>query len=329
MMACLRPRSIRISLTILFSLLFLGSIVGLAQAEYPERSIRGVVPFAPGGASDILARLYAERLQKLLKQTVYIENKPGAGGNIGIQAVIGAKPDGYTILFSSIATTQNPALFRKAPYDPADIVPVAQLGEAQFIIAINSSKFPVKDMAGLIAAIKNAPGKYNAAAGGIGTRLAVEVLKLQNGLEFETIVYGGAGLAATSLLKDETDFIIVDAAPLSAVLGTGKVQPLAVTGEKRLPAYPDVPTTREAGFENYQETSHFGIYVSKGTPEPIVRKLHDAANEINQDAVMIDRLQTLGWTPTIKTMSDFKRFYLTDIARWKDIVQKAKVPTFD
>lgn len=316
-------------LTALFQLLFLVSIVGSAQAEYPERAIRSVVPFGPGGASDILARLYADRLHKALKQPVYIENKPGAGGNIGIQAVLAAKPDGYTILFSSIATTQNPALYKKPPFDSADLIPVAQLGEAQFIIAVNASKFPVKNMTEFVAAIKNAPGKYNAAAGGIGTKLAEEVFKLQNGLEFTTVMYGGAGQAATSLLKDETDFIIVDAAPLSAVLGTGKVKPLAVTGEKRLPAYPEVPTTREAGFADYQESSHFGIYVRSGTPEPIVRQLHDAANEINQDAALIERLQILGWTPTIKTMSEFERFYLADIARWKEIVQKANVPTFD
>jgi tripartite-type tricarboxylate transporter receptor subunit TctC len=319
----------RVFLTILFPLLFLSSIAGSARAEYPERAIRSIVPFGPGGASDILARIYADRLNKMLKQPVYIENKPGAGGNIGILAALAAKPDGYTILFSSIATTQNPALYKKAPYDPADLIPVAQLGEAQFLIAVNTSRFPVKDMTEFVAAIKAAPGKYNAAAGGIGTKLAEEVFKLQNGLDFTTVMYGGAGQAATSLLKDETDFIIVDAAPLSAVLGTDKVKSLAVTGEKRLPAYPDVPTTREAGFGDYQESSHFGIYVRKGTPDSIVRQLHDAANEINQDAAMVERLQTLGWTPTIKSMSDFERFYLADIARWKEIVQKANVPTLD
>lgn len=316
-------------LSIFFQMLFLVLIGGYAQAEYPERSIRSVVPFGPGGASDILARLYADRLHKLLGQTVYIENKPGAGGNIGIRTVIGAAPDGYTILFSSIATTQNPSLYRKPPYDPAELIPVAQLGEAQFLIAVNSSKLPVKDMTEFVAAIKSAPGKYNAAAGGIGTKLAIEVFKLQNGLEFTTVMYGGAGQAATSLLKDETDFIIVDAAPLSAVVGTGKVRLLAVTGEKRLPAYPQVPTTREAGFGDYQESSHFGIYVRRGTPEPIIRRLHEAANEINRDAAMIERLHTLGWTPTVKTMSEFERFYLADIARWKEIVQKANLPTFD
>jgi tripartite-type tricarboxylate transporter receptor subunit TctC len=318
------------ALTILLPLIVLSCwIAGPARAEYPERPIRGVVPFAPGGASDILARLYAERFQNLLKGSIYIENKPGAGGNIGIQTVIAAKPDGYTLLFCSIATTQNPALYRKAPYDIDALVPVAQLGEAQMVIAVNSSKMPVKTMAEMVAAIKKSPGKYNAAAGGIGTKLVEEIFKLQNDLKFEIIMYKSAGEAATAVLKAETDFIIVDSAPLGAVLATGKVTPLAVSGAKRLPAYPNVPTTREAGFGNYQESSHFGLYVPRGTPEPIVQKLHTLANQINHDTGLIEKLQVLGWTPVIKSRADFTRFYYSDIARWKDLVKKANVATFD
>jgi tripartite-type tricarboxylate transporter receptor subunit TctC len=300
-----------------------------ASAEYPDRSIKSIVPFAPGGASDILARLYADHLGRALGQPIVIENKPGAGGNIGIQSVARATEDGYTILFSSIATTQNPALFRRLPYDPKDIKPVVQLGEAPFFIAVNRDRMGVRDLQEFIAAVKKAPGKYNAAAGGIGTQLAIEMLKLQNGLDVEIIIYNGTGQATTSLLTGETDFIIVDAAPLAPILGNGKIKPLALTGEKRLPAYSDVPTTREAGLPDYQERSHFGVYVPAGTPDPIVQKLHGALNRINAEPAVLKRLESLGWTPVAISTAEFEAFYRKDIAKWKDIVQRAQIKSLD
>jgi tripartite-type tricarboxylate transporter receptor subunit TctC len=315
------------------ALMMAGGAIHPASAQappYPERPIRGVVPFSPGGASDILARLYAEQLGRALRQPVVVENRPGAGGNIGIQAAAQARPDGHTILFCSIATTQNPAMFRRLPYDPfEDVRPVAKLGEAQFVIAANAEKMPVASLGEFVALLRANPGKYNAAAGAVGTQLAIEVFRLQNGLRLEIVMYNGAGRAATSLLTGETDFIIVDAAPLSAIADSPKIRFLAVTGQDRLPAYPDVPTTREAGLPDYQESSHFGVYVPARTPDAIVGTLHAVLNEINRRPDVAERLRTLGWTPVAISTAAFEAFYRADIAKWKEIVRAAGISPLD
>jgi tripartite-type tricarboxylate transporter receptor subunit TctC len=301
-----------------------------AQPAYPDHVLRGIVPFSPGGASDILARLYADQLGRVLGQAVVVENRPGAGGNVGIQAAVQARPDGYTILLCSIATTQNPAVFRNLPYDPfKDLTLVAKLGEAQFVIAVNRGRMPVEDLRGFVDLLRRNPGKFNAAAAAVGTQLAIEVFRIQNGLNFEIVRYSGAGQASTALLTGETDFIIVDAAPLGAIAGDPKIRFLAVTGEDRLPAYPDVPTTREAGLPDYQESSHFGAYLPAGVPTAIVDRLHETLNEINQDPGVIRKLHELGWTPVRISRQDFERFYRADIAKWQEIVRAAGISPLD
>jgi tripartite-type tricarboxylate transporter receptor subunit TctC len=302
----------------------------LAQGRYPDRVIRGIIPFSPGGASDILARLYAEQLGAALGQPVVVDNRPGAGGNIGIQAAVQARPDGYTLLFCSIATTQNPAMFRSLPYDPErDLRLVAKLGEAQFVIAVNTDKMPVADLREFIALLRAHPGRYNASAAAVGTQLAIQVFKIQNELDFEIIRYSGAGQATTSLLTGDTDFIIVDAAPLSSVAGNAKIRFLAVTGAQRLPAYPAVPTTREAGLPEYQETSHFGVYLPSGVDDAIVQRLHTTLNEVNRQPALVERMHALGWTPVTMSIAEFERFYRDDIAKWKEIVRMANISPID
>jgi tripartite-type tricarboxylate transporter receptor subunit TctC len=300
------------------------------QAAYPDHVLRGIVPFSPGGASDILARLDADQLGRILGQTVVVENRPGAGGNIGIQAAVQAKPDGYTILLYSIATTQNPAVFRNLPYDPfKDLTLVAKLGEAQFVIAVNRRRIPVENLRGFVELLRQNPGKFNAAAAAVGTQLAIEVFLIQNGLNFEIVRYSGAGQASTALLTSETDFIIVDAAPLGAIAGDPKIRFLAVTGSDRLPAYPDVPTTREAGLPEYQESSHFGAYLPAGVPVAIVDRLHETLNEINRDPAVIGKLHELGWTPVRISRQDFERFYRSDITKWQEIARAAGISPLD
>jgi tripartite-type tricarboxylate transporter receptor subunit TctC len=301
-----------------------------AQAAWPERLIRGIIPFSPGGATDILARIYAEQMARALRQPVVVENRPGAAGNIGIQAAAQARPDGHTILFCSIATTQNPAMFRRLPYDPfADIRPIAHLGEAQFIIAVNTEKVPVTNLRDFVALLRANPGKFNAAAGAVGTMLTAQVFRIQNALQIEIVMYTGAGQAATSLLTGDTDFMIVDPAPLIPIAGSPKIRFLAVTGESRLPGWPDLPTTREAGLPGYQETSHFGVYVPMATPEPIVQMLHATLAEINRRPELVERLHGLGWTPVTTSIEAFDRFYREDIAKWRDIVRAAGIAPLD
>lgn len=314
-------------------LLVSASVVGVAvpaRAEYPEKPIRAVIPFAPGGSSDVLARIFAQYLGSAFGQSVVADNRPGAAGNIGIQIVAASKPDGYTMLFSGIATTQNPAMYRNMPYDPLkDIQPVALLGESQFLVAVNTARIPATTLPQFVDLARKNPGKFNAAAGGIGSRLSVEVFRLQNDLEVVIVPYNSAGLAVNSLASGETDFAIVDAVALLAPIAAGSVRALAVTGPHRIPPLPNVPTTTEAGFPNYQESAHFGAYVPAATPPEIVRKLNAKLNEIAGMPEVRDRLAALGWTAVQKPPEEFTAYYRSEIAKWKDTVKRANIPPLD
>ena len=299
------------------------------QAAYPDRLITGIVPFDVGGGADIFARLIAPYLGKALGQTVVIQNKSGAGGNVGVQYFTQSKPDGYTLLFNGVSTTQNPALFRHLPYDAdRDIQPVAELVEAPFMIVVNP-KVPARTLAEFVELLKKNPGKYNAGSGGSGIRLPIELFLLQNNLQTEIIPYNGTGDATTALLSGEVDFSIADASSLAGHIASGRVRALAVTGPTRQAAFPDVPTTTEAGLPQYQEGTFFGVFAPAGTPPDILEKLHTALDRIDQEPELLQRFRSLGWVPVQKSMADFTAFFHRDLAKWKDVVTRGKIPTVD
>jgi len=300
-----------------------------AWAQYPERLIRAIVPFAAGGSNDGMARLISPELGKALGQQVIVENRPGAAGNIGIDAVAKSPPNGYTILYSATASTQNPALFRKLPFDPLrDIQPVAEIGQAPYVFIVNP-RVPAKTLHELISLARSNPGKLNAAAGGIGTRLSSELFQIQNRLKLEIIPYNGSGLAALAVLTGEADFVIMDASPVLGQLSAGKIRPLAVAGEKRLPSLPNVPTTAEAGFPDYKSSAIFGVYVAAGTPADIVQKLNVTINKIISVPAMAQRLRELGAEPNPTSVEAFSTPYRREIEKWKAIVKQANIPTVD
>ena len=297
-----------------------------ALAEYPERPIRAIVPFAPGGANDVMARVISPQISRMLGQPVLVENRPGAAGNIGIEATAKSAPDGYTILFSATASTQNPALFRTLRFDPLkDIQPIVQIGDSPYLIVVPQA-FSVQNVQGLIDYAKKNPGKLNAAAGGIGTRLSVELFQIQNNLQIQIIPYSGTGPVTLALLKGEADLAIMDASSLVSVLASGRVRALAVAGAKRLGAFPNVPTTTEAGVPGYRTGTLFGIYAASGTPAAIVQKLHATVSTIITMPEVIEQLHKLGAEPTPKSTEEFVQLYRREIQTWKDIVAKAKIP---
>jgi tripartite-type tricarboxylate transporter receptor subunit TctC len=312
--------------------LFLVSIVMVCPvrgAEYPERLIRAIVPFAAGGSNDTMARLMAPELTKALGQQVIVENRPGAAGNIGIDAVAKSPPNGYMILFSATASTQNPALFRKLPYDPLrDIQPVAEIGEAPYVFIVNPA-VPAKNLQELIAVARRNPGKLNAAAGGIGTRLASELFRIQNKLQLEIIPYQSSGQGALAVMTGEADFVVMETSPVQGQLSSGKLRALAVAGEKRLKSFPKLPTTAEAGFPDYKAGTMFGVYVAAGTPAEIVQKLNGTINRIITAPALAGRLLDLGVEVTPKSVEDFSALYRREIEKWKDIVRKANIPPVD
>jgi tripartite-type tricarboxylate transporter receptor subunit TctC len=300
-----------------------------AQADYPERLIRAIVPFATGGTNDINARMIAPHLGKVLGQQVVVENRPGAAGNIGIEVVAKSPPDGYTILFSATASTQNPALFRNLRFDPlTDIQPVAAIAEYPYAIMVNAH-LPAKSVRELIALAQKNTAMLNASAGGIGTRLSVELFRIRNNIRVEVITYNGTGQAALALATGETQLAISDATPFVPFLASGRVRVLALASERRLPTFPDTPTTAEAGLPGFIAGATAGVYVQGKTSTAIVQTLNSAINKVTAQPEMKEQLRKQGGNAEALSVNDFTQWYRREIQTWKDIVARAKIPPVD
>ena len=301
-----------------------------SHAAYPDRTITAIVPFGPGGPSDVMARIVAAGMAKELGQTIVMENKAGAAGNIGIAVVAHAKPDGYTLLFCSVATTQNPAVFRNLPYDPLkDLTPVAIFGTSPFVIGINAEKFPQRNLKDFVNLVRETPGKYNIAAGGGGQRMTLERFMLELGVKMVLVNYDSGSSAANAVMGGESDLVINDGTTMGSVAASGKVRLLAVAGNTRLASMPDVPTTAESGFPSYTDQNYPALYVPAGTPNDLVARLHDIVNKVVASPEVDQRFRSLGYTPAQKTQQEFDTFYREEVARWKDVAQKAHVPPVD
>jgi tripartite-type tricarboxylate transporter receptor subunit TctC len=220
-------------------------------------------------------------------------------------------------------------LFRKLPYDPIkDIQPIAELGYGPYAIVTNSA-LPVKNLKELIDYARANPGKLNGAAGGIGTRLSIELFQIKQNLKVEIIPYNGTGPATLAVLSGESDFAIMDTSALIQHLKGDRMRAIAVASGKRLASIPDVLTTIEAGLPDYQTGTTFGVYAAAGTPEPIVKRLHDELNKIVLLPVVAEQFKTLGINASQKTTEQFSEDYRKEIAIWKEIVEKAKIPPVD
>ncbi len=304
-------------------------MVPAARGEYPDRVITGIVPFGVGGPSDIISRIVANVMSKELGRPIVMLNKPGAGGNIGMGSVANSKPDGYTLLFCSIATTQNPAVYRNMPYDPLkDLMAVAVFGEASTLLGVSTAKIQAKSLGEFIDLVKKAPGKYHIAGAG-GQRMTMEKFMLQFGLKLEVVSYRSAGEATTALMSGEVDLQLNNAASLGAGARNGKIRLLAVAGENRLKAFPAVPTTREAGFPEYIDNAYVGLYVGAGTSPEIVSKLHDAVMRALSSTEVQQRFEDLDYVPSRMNQQQADAFYRSEIARWKEVARKANIPPVD
>lgn len=300
-----------------------------ARAQYPERLIRAIVPFSTGGTNDITARMISPHLSKALGQSVVVENRPGAAGNIGIEAVAKSAPDGYTILFSATASTQNPALFRHLRFDPlTDIQPVAAIAEYPYAVVVNT-QLPVKNLRELIALAQKNPAGLNASAGGIGTRLSVELFKIRRNVRIEVVTYSGAGQAALAVATGETQLAIMDSTPFQPFLASGRVRLLAVASEQRLPSYPDTPTTAEAGLPGFKAGATTAIYVAGKTSAGIVQTLNSAINTVIALPEVKEQLRRQGGSSAPTSVSELTQWYRREIQVWKDIVARAKIPPVD
>ncbi len=308
------------------SLLVAGQVFAQSGA-YPEKPVKIVVGFAPGGTNDILARIVATKLGDRLKQSVVVENKPGANSAVGNDLVAKSKPDGYTLLVSSSGgLTANPVIMKNLPYNPEkDFEPIALLGTFPLVVTTNS-QLPFGNYAGLVDYAKRSrEGELNHAAITSSFVLVAEMLAKESQLKLTHINYRGSGPAVSALLGGEIDFALVDIAAVMGQIKAGKLKALAVTTPKRSSALPDVPTVAEVGFKGFDATIWTALMAPKGTPEEVLSRIRPAIKEILAEKDTIDKLRTLGMEPGDTDGAALSRRISRDIRTWTDVAKRAGI----
>lgn len=304
------------------------SPLSFAQAKFPQRPVTLVVPTPPGGSTDFTARLIAEPLTRALGQSVVVDNKPGASGNIGNQFVARSKPDGYTLLMAySGYQVGNPHLFKDAGWDPLkDFVPVAMVTRAPQVFAVNAA-LPVNSLQELIAYAKKNPGKLNYASSGNGSiqHIAGELFKQLTGTFITHIPYRGSGPAVQDLLAGTVDLYVTTPASVVAHIKSGRLRALAVTSPKRLSSLPDVPTATEAGLKGYDLDSWFALYAPVGTPAAVVQQINAEVNKILQQPDIRKKAEDSGTSVEAFTPAQLGEFTRKELDYWGGVIKSAKI----
>ena len=299
-----------------------------AQAQWPTKPIRFVVPYPPGGPLDTIARVLAEKVKVSLGQPVVVENKPGAGGNIGVDLIAKAQPDGYTLVMGAVATHAiNPWLFSKIPYDAVkDFAPVALVASVPNVLVVNkefADKNNIRTMADLVAYAKANPGKLNYGSGGSGSagHLAGELLGARAQVKIVHIPYQGAAPAKLALLSGQSDFMFDNLASAAPLIKEGKVVALAVTTTARSDMLPDVPTVEQAGIKSFDIGTWFGVFATAGTPAPVLAKLHTAYAQALADPEISKRLAEMGSNAKPLSSAEFAEMVKQELEKYKDLVK--------
>ena len=304
-------------------------VTGAAHAQYPNKPIRLLVPFAPGGSSDIVSRSFAGEMSKILGQTVVVESKPGGAGNIAMQEAKGSAPDGYTIILGHVGTLAvNPAMFAKLPYDPVkDFVPITLLAKVPSLLVVNAEKMKVKNLKELVEYAKKNPGalNYGSAGNGSSGHLAMAYVALTAGFTATHVPYKGTGPMMTDLLAGRLEATFTGAPPLMAHVKAGTLRPIAVGTAKRSPAMPDVPTVAEQGYPGFETSQWYGLMAPAGTPDAIIQKLAQAAADAGKTATVADRLKAEAAEPSTSTPKEFADFIKVEAVRWNDVVKKSGI----
>jgi tripartite-type tricarboxylate transporter receptor subunit TctC len=296
-----------------------------ARAAWPERPIRLVTPFAPGGGTDIVARLLAPRLSEALGQPVIVENRAGANGVIGVRAVAAAPGDGHTLLLDAPGIAMNASLLREPLYDPVrDFEPIAQILSVPFVIVVPPS-LPVRTLAEFLALARSRPHALNVAAGGPSTTLAAELYRLQTGVELTFVPYRGSAPAAAATMSGEVQVMFADFPSVAGQVAGGALRPLAVSTPQRTPLLPEVPTARESGAPDYLVDIWYGLYAPRGTPAAVVERLHAEISRIVLLPEVGARFATLGATAVVTTRDAFRAHLAAEVARWRDVVTRGGV----
>jgi tripartite-type tricarboxylate transporter receptor subunit TctC len=307
------------------ALLISGSAFG---QQYPNKPVKVIVPFSAGGVTDLATRLITQKLSERLKQQFYVENVPGAGGNIGMAQVARQPGDGYTMLFASSSIVVNPSLYKDMPFDVSkDLIPVTKAGGSPNSWLVNPS-FPAKSMKELIDLFKKEPGKYSVGSPGTGTTpsLSIEMLKHALGVSFVTVPFKGGGPMTQSLLGGFTPIACGAIGNSVPLIKEGKIRALAITTKKKLETLPDVPTLDSVGIKDQEAETMTGVFVPHGTPKPIVDLLQKEINTIVNMPDIKKSLLGYGIIPEGDSSEHFAQYVKAEIAKWKKVIEVAKVP---
>ncbi|HEV2042208.1 MAG TPA: tripartite tricarboxylate transporter substrate binding protein [Casimicrobiaceae bacterium] len=312
----------RISLLALFSAVSLCSF-----AAYPDRPVKIIVPFPPGGGNDQLGRLIGEKLSQTTAQPFVIENRGGAGGNLGAEVAARAAPDGYTLLMASNQVVINPSLYKDMRFDiMKDLVPVAMIADVQFLLVVNPD-VKVKSISELIALDKQSKGKLNHGTPGSGTpqHLAAELFNSMAGTSLVHVPYKGSGPAISDLLGGQIQVAFATLPSVEAYAKAGRLTPIALTGKSRSPLLPDVPTIAEAGVKGYEASTWYGLLAPAGTPKAVLDLLEKDIRAALNDPEFRKRLVGLGFEPRFATGTEMTQIMKTDMAKWAKIVKDTNV----
>ena len=307
-----------------FALAFAGT--AFAQ-QYPTKPVKIVIPFAPGGVTDNAGRIIAQKLSERLGQQFYIENQPGAGGNLGMSNVARSPGDGYTILLASSSIVVNPSLYAKVPYDiDKDFIPVTKAGGTPNSWVVHAD-FPAKTMKDLVDMMRREPGKYSVASPGSGTTpsLSIEMLRLGVGLNFVVVPFAGGGPMTQSLLGGHTPIACSALGNYMNLIREGKLRALAVAAKKRSVALPEIPTLDELGIKDQEAETMTGVFVPAGTSKPIVDLLQREISAIVNTPEMKEKLLALGVEAEGDSSADFAAYVKAEVAKWKKVITDAKI----
>lgn len=298
-----------------------------AQNKYPDRPVKIIVGFAPGGPTDIVARLIGSRLEKALGQPFVVENKPGGGSNIGSQEAARAKPDGYTLFLGTVANATNLSTYKKLNYDTLrDFIPISQLVSSPSILVANNDQ-PFKTLPELIAYAKANPGKLAYATSGPGgsPHLAGEMLKMRAGIDALHVPYKGAAPAMNDVIGGQVAIGFKTASGVTTTIQAGKLRAIAVAGRERMPQLPNVPTLIELGFPDFEVSSWSGLMAPTGTPPEIINLLAKTTIEIMKSPDIRKQLEGIGAFPVGSTPEEFKKYIEDEIKKWAIVAKTAKI----
>ena len=297
------------------------------QAAYPNKPVHFILPFPPGGPTDILGRIIGQKLSAELGQPVVPENRPGAGGNVGLEYAAKQPPDGYTIVLAAPTLTNSPTLYTKLGYEPVrDFAPISLVAQIPNVLLVHPS-VPAKSLKELARLAKANPGKLNFGSGGVGTsnHLGSEMFKALAGVNIVHVPYRGSNEAMVAMMGGHVDMVVIGIPPALPQIRTGKVRALAVLAAERTPALPDVPTAAEAGFAHFEVLTTYGILAPAGTPRDIIERLNAEWVKLAAQADTREKMQTAGYDTMSSTPEQYREFIKADIGRWAKVIRDAKL----